>query len=134
MRSNPDGDILIIDDHEEWLDFSEKTLEVAGYRVAIARNVPDASRILLSSAKRISLIVVDLKQVRQNQVAFQRMIAETHDGRKLVVVVVAATLLTSPLVNSMLKMGVQDCVDKVYDSETLLRLVETQLAGAGLCH
>jgi two-component system cell cycle sensor histidine kinase/response regulator CckA len=59
-RSLDEGKVLLVDDDEVLLDVTRQMLEVAGYRVVIARDGAEALRIYQQQSESIRAVVTDL--------------------------------------------------------------------------
>jgi DNA-binding NtrC family response regulator len=115
--------ILIIDTRDEWLSFAKAVLTEAGYKVEIARSVREAEGISGDDDNRFDLILADQKVVEAESNALRDLIWIGPDRRRRVVVVFP-TQLTLDKMRPVFKLGVFDCVDKQYERDKLVDLVQ----------
>lgn len=115
--------ILIIDTRDEWLSFAESTLSEAGYEVEVARSIREAKEIVGDNDNKFDLILADQKVVEAEKDVLREMIWVEPDRRRRVVVVFPAQLAL-PKMREIFKLGAFDCVDKQYERDKLIDLVQ----------
>ena len=118
--------ILLVDSEHAWLDFSEETLEEAGYSVETTSSPAEINELFSKPGNKFNLILVDLKYAKDDGGLLGQLARSSFTGR--CIVVLFPTQMTALQMIELFRMGVvQDCVDKQYDRERLLSLVKEQL-------
>ncbi|MBC8492231.1 MAG: hypothetical protein H8D43_00495 [Chloroflexi bacterium] len=110
--------ILFIDPDIGWIDFAVRTLKGQDFG---AQGVTDIGKVRQASnlVSRSQLVFVDLEFAERSSDQFQRLV---QVGNKFVVVLFP-TGLTPHRMSRIFKLGAYDCVDKPYDTQSLVRLV-----------
>lgn len=120
--------ILIVDSEKSWLNFSKTILEKNGYIVLTAVDVQSAQRLLeLEPNNKINLILIDIKSIEENDDISKFRNWSTDDAKRSIVVLFPIGL-TTVKARIAFKAGASDCVDKPYDEDALLALIEQILA------
>ncbi len=119
---NKQPNILLVDDKQEWLSFSQSSLSREGYSVELSKDVQHA--LELCQNKRFSLVLVDFNCMEREEKWFKNLIS--HANSRYVVVLSSMDLSPEKL-RKAFNLGAFDCVEKCYDAQNLLLLVEKQL-------
>jgi DNA-binding NtrC family response regulator len=119
---NKQPNILLVDDKQEWLSFSQLSLSREGYSVELSKDVQHA--LELCQNKRFSLVLVDFNCMEREEKWFKNLIS--HANSRYVVVLSSMDLSPEKL-RKAFNFGAFDCVEKCYDAQNLLLLVEKQL-------
>lgn len=115
------GQILLIDHDEEWLRSAQSMLEALGYAIQTARNTMEA---LALGDKAYDLVLMNWVQADQEQVFLRRLARPESNNPRCVVVMFPIQQLPERM-RAVFKAGAYDCVDKPFDPEELVKLVET---------
>ena len=119
--------ILIGDDHPEWLQFSRQVLESRGYTVVTASTMDAVHHLLEQNGHDLILINADFLfgKIQESLDEFFR-----NNKEKPIIIVSVPSSTHKALQESRIafKMGATDYVDKPFNSEQLLALVEHLLS------
>ena len=115
--------ILIIDTRDDWLSFARSTLSGAGYEVEVARSIREAKKLLGDNDNKFDLILADQKVAEAERDILRDMIWVEPDRRRRVVVVFPTQLALGKM-REIFKLGAFDCVDKQYERDKLVDLVQ----------
>jgi DNA-binding NtrC family response regulator len=115
--------LLVIDHNSQWLDFAKRTLQRAGYAVAVATDLVEAFRI--HPGNDFDLILIGLDQVEQNLSTFTELARKKAQSRHFVVMFPIYRTLDRGRV--AFRAGAYDCIDKPFEGKALLDLVSEQL-------
>jgi DNA-binding NtrC family response regulator len=115
--------ILIIDTQGKWLSFASSTLSEVGYEVEVAKSIQEAKEILGDNDDKFDLILADQKVAEAEGNILRDVIWVEPDRRRRVVVVFPAQLAL-PEMRKIFKLGAFDCVDKQYERDKLIGLVQ----------
>lgn len=114
------GHILLIDHDEEWLRSTELVLQALGYAVQIARNTKEA---LALEYMACDLVLMNWIQADQAQVLLRHLVHRESDNPRCVIVMFSIQQLPERM-RVVFKAGAYDCVDKPFDQEEVIKLVE----------
>lgn len=120
-KSRQKGYILLIDHDEDWLASAQPVLEALGYVVETARSTKE---VLGPEDKIYDLILMNWTQADQERVLLERLARPESDNPRCVVVMFPIQQLPERM-RVVFKSGAYDCVDKPFDREELIELVET---------
>lgn len=110
--------LLIIDRYTYWLTFAANTLRMAGHRVYTLESYEDVLPEL-ERRQTFNLVILGCANVAA---AERRLI--THLLTQRLHLVVLANTLTSETIRTLFLQGVDDVVEKTYDSARLLSYVD----------
>lgn len=124
MNTNPNApaNILLVDDDRGFRSTIEVLLKKNGYRVRSAGGVEEASRIL--PEEKTELIITDLKMNDGNGLDLLN-IAKKNDPDIAVILLTAYSSVKSAV--QAIKQGASDYIDKPFDNEEFLMIVEKTL-------
>ena len=120
-------DVVVIDDEETFTEGCRQTLEMGGYRSAVARN--GAQGLDLVQAARPSVVLVDLKMPGMNGLEVLTHLAATAPSSVPIVVTGHGTVDSA--VESM-KVGAFDLLTKPFEPEKLLESVRRGISLSAL--
>jgi DNA-binding NtrC family response regulator len=115
--------LLVIDRNLQWLRFAKRTLQCAGYAVAVAMDLVEAFRV--HPDNDFDLVLIGLDQVERNLSVFAQLSREKAQSRRFVVMFPIHRTLDR--VRVAFRAGAYDCIDKPFEAEALLDLVSEQL-------
>ncbi len=113
--------ILIVDDHREIRDLLARFLRKHGMRASIASDVPEARKIMKTSA--IDLIVLDIMMPGEDGLSYARSVRETTDVP--IILLTALAEETDRIVG--LEMGADDYVTKPFNPRELAARIKAVL-------
>lgn len=118
--------IVVIERQEYWREFALEGLRSAGYRIDALENYHDAYAMLEdSTSPRADLVIlgctgIDVKGGDECKLATRILECEWH-------LLLFSATLSSSVMRALFLKGVEDVVEKVYDSRSLLTIVEQTL-------
>ncbi len=120
-------DVVVIDDEELFTEGCRQTLEMGGYRAAVARDGPQG--LDLVKAARPSVVLVDLKMPGMDGMEVLTRLSESAPATVPIVVTGHGTVDSA--VESM-KIGAFDFLSKPFEPEKLLESVRRGVSLSGL--
>ena len=120
-KSRRKGHILLIDHDEEWLGSAQPVLEALGYAVQTAKSAEEALNLL---DEVYDVILMNWVQADQERVLLQRLARPRSSNPRCVVVMFPVQQLPGRM-RLVFRAGAYDCVDKPFDQEDLIELIET---------
>lgn len=116
--------ILLIDRHDEWLEFAAGVLRQVGYRVTLSTDLDQACQ--LGASSDFELILLGLDYLERHRAMLSHLANRpVHPWRFVVLFPIHQTY---EQVRMAFKMGAFDVVDKPYQREALLKMVAAQLS------
>ena len=120
-KSKRKGHILLIDHDEEWLGSAQPMLEALGYVVQTAKSAKEALNLV---DEVYDVILMNWVQADQERVLLHRLARPKSLNPRSVVVMFPVQQLPGRM-RLVFKAGVYDCVDKPFDQDELIELIET---------
>ncbi len=120
-KSKRKGHILLIDHDEDWLESAQSVLEALGYVVQTAKSTKEALNLV---DEVYDLILMNWVQADQERVLLHHLARPKSPNPRSVVVMFPVQQLPGRM-RLVFKAGVYDCVDKPFDREELIELIET---------
>jgi len=112
--------VLLIDPDAYWIKFALDTLKRRGISAQGTTDLDKIGRAFrLIHGPQLTLVNLEFAENSPDQL---RRLAQSGDRH---VVVLFPTSLTPYEMSRVFKLGVYDCVDKPYDAQSLVRLVES---------
>jgi DNA-binding NtrC family response regulator len=112
--------ILLVDPDKDWLKFAAQSLEAQGIRTKCATDLSRADRVSRPNCG-IQLVLVDVEFTEKSPVEFRHFV---QTGNRCVVVLFP-TFLAPYKMSRVFKLGAYDCVGKPYDTQSIVRLVNS---------
>ena|SRR3972149_4444510 len=114
------GRILLVDHDEEWLSSAKSVLEKLSYEVDISMSITEA----LELPDKYDLVLMNWVQADQESLLLRRLAHPEASNAPCVVVMFPIQQLPQRM-RAVFKAGAYDCVDKPFDQQELIKLVET---------
>lgn len=119
------GTILLVDDEDTIRNLLSEMLKIQGYEVLEASSGRAAIDIIHAEKSQISLVILDyyLKDMNGNEI-----LNEIKDFRKLFPIFIATGVAEEEIISNLKTLGVDQIIEKPYEFENLLKLIDTVLA------
>lgn len=114
------GRILLVDHDEEWLRSARSVLEILKYEVETSTSISAA----LGLPGVYDLVLMNWAQADQERVLFSRLAQPESSNAPCVVVMFPIQQLPQRM-RAVFKAGAFDCVDKPFEKDELITLIET---------
>lgn len=124
MQANLTGTIYIVDDDEDFRDSMQWLLESANHKVI---TFPSARDFLNNFDGEIGCMLLDVRMPEINGLALQQIMQERGISMPIIVISGHGDI---PMAVSAMKQGAMDFLEKPFDGDVLLRLVNRALSKA----
>lgn len=124
MQANLTGTIYIVDDDEDFRDSMQWLLESANHKVI---TFPSARDFLDNFDGEIGCMLLDVRMPEINGLALQQIMQERGINMPIIVISGHGDI---PMAVSAMKQGAMDFLEKPFDGDVLLRLVNRALTKA----
>jgi len=124
MQENLSGTIYIVDDDEDFRDSMQWLLESANHNVI---TFPSARGFLDNFNGEIGCMLLDVRMPEINGLALQQIMQERNIQMPIIVISGHGDI---PMAVSAMKQGAMDFLEKPFDGDVLLRLVNRALGKA----
>ncbi len=124
MQTNATGTIYIVDDDEDFRDSMQWLLESASHEVI---SFPSAQAFLDNFNGQIGCMLLDVRMPEINGLALQQIMQDRGIEMPIIVISGHGDI---PMAVSAMKHGALDFIEKPFDDEVLLRLVDKALGHA----
>jgi DNA-binding NtrC family response regulator len=118
--------ILLVDSEQDWLAFSKKALEEAGYSATTASSLTELNKVFSKADRAFDLILLDLQYAKEDGGLLGEL-ARSCSVDRCIVVLFPTQMMPLQMIEFFRLGVVQDCVDKQYDKERVISLVREQL-------
>ena len=120
--------VLVVDDHEAFLQVVTHALSRHGYRPIIATSAATALRLL--ETEPVELAVIDVMMPDMDGIELLRAIRERHPDLPVVAMTGAADAFRPPLVAVMRVLGACAVLEKPFPPAVLIQTIEENRAAA----
>lgn len=124
MQENLSGTIYIVDDDEDFRDSMQWLLESANHNVI---TFPSAREFLDNFSGEVGCMLLDVRMPEINGLALQQIMQERNIQMPIIVISGHGDI---PMAVSAMKQGAMDFLEKPFDGDVLLRLVNRALGKA----
>lgn len=116
---------MVVDDKEDLRQICLERLSVAGYRVALAANGREASKLL--ARERFDLVLTDLFMPDMDGIELVRELRKGHGGPPVVVMSGGAIMATHDFLKMARYLGAASVIEKPFSNEQLLQSIALAL-------
>lgn len=114
--------ILVIEDNPDILENTSEILELANYRVSLAKNGKEG--IALASQESPDLILCDIMMPEANGYEVVRVLKTNPETKNIPFIFVTASVEKKDIANAM-GMGADGYLKKPYEADDLLKLISS---------
>ena len=117
--------ILVVEDQKSMLNLIQESLEIEGYRVLTAANVPDASKIL--DAEPIDVLMTDLNLPERSGI--ELVVKSSNEYENVyIIVVTGGDIAGNEYIEEARVLGAHKAFKKPFDMNELKKAIEEGLA------
>ncbi len=117
-----EGVVLVVDDEPIMRKIATKVLKMCGYEVMVAEDGEKALEIFEKNHEKINLVLLDLLMPNKSGKDTYIEMKKIHPGVKVLVI---SGSKHDQRINELLKLGVQDYIEKPYTFTHLSEVVHT---------